>query len=356
MMRNGLILLIAAVVCALSIHAPSVMGQAPKSTVLQFDIDFSNDSSLVGTCGDKVRIFDAASGKPIRELESATTRSIAFSPAKTLVAAGGEDDGVIRLFDIDKPDAVRNLTEQNGRINALTFSKDGRLLASGSEEGQFRLWDIETGKPAQSLDVKKSTVSGIAFSGDGKLVAFCRNRNAEPSTVEVYQINPWGAVASFKLSAGELKGSPFGLVAQFVPGSRRLLVLGGICVPGTPAEVFPYKSGCKPMSLLWGADLADKAAAKLLQEPRVGENDCLSLSPDGKRYATAGIQQGGGRRPVEMREVEQGKLVWKADTDSYSRGIKVSPNGKWVTCIRGSRIWLMDAENGTLARTIEVGR
>jgi RNA polymerase sigma factor (sigma-70 family) len=60
-----------------------------------------------------------------------------------------------------------------GEISGLTFSPDGRLLASGSLDNTARLWDVATGRELWRFRGEKahSPFHAVAFSPDGKSLA-----------------------------------------------------------------------------------------------------------------------------------------------------------------------------------------
>jgi WD40 repeat protein len=353
--------------CGAVAQEPKVTFKAVRIYPFQVDLAFSHDGALVGTCGDKVRVFDVAAGKLVREVEGPMTSAIAFSPAVKDLVAAGADDGVVRLFGAGKMGAARELRGHTGAVYSLAFDKAGNLLASGSHRprndaqnvpdlGQFRLWDVETGKVVRSIEVEDGGVRGVSFSADGKLVTFCRNiglAGAEP-TVDVYRVAPWEKVAAVTLPAGEVRRAPFGLVTRFLPDGKRLLVGGGVCVPVNPAEAAPYKSGCRTMGLLWSVDLGAKPTAKVLDGPRPGYYFAVGLSPDGARYATNGdpVPNSGSNR-VEVRETDGDRTVWASGSASDCRGIAFSPDGKFVTHLRHGDIRLLDPKTGGHVRTIE---
>ena len=65
----------------------------------------------------------------------------------------------------------------SGSITSVTFSPDGKTIASGSGNwswgggGYVILWDVHTGKPKQTLIENTNSISSVAFSPDGKTLA-----------------------------------------------------------------------------------------------------------------------------------------------------------------------------------------
>ncbi|HXI24739.1 MAG TPA: tetratricopeptide repeat protein, partial [Pyrinomonadaceae bacterium] len=69
------------------------------------------------------------------------------------------------------------MTGHAGRVSALAFSPDERVLASGDYEGAVKLWNAQTGRGLRTLEEKESltlaspVVEALTFSTDGKLLA-----------------------------------------------------------------------------------------------------------------------------------------------------------------------------------------
>ena len=64
---------------------------------------------------------------------------VAFTPDDKRLATGG-DSGVITLWDTATGQEVLTLRGHSGAISRLTFSADGRFLASASKDGSVKLW------------------------------------------------------------------------------------------------------------------------------------------------------------------------------------------------------------------------
>jgi len=91
---------------------------------------------------------------------------ITFSPDGTRLAAVGVEH--IWVYDVDSGAQFAMLPGHTGRIRALAFAPDSRILASGSEDGTLRLWDTDTAREVSTLTAKPSTLlQALASSPDG---------------------------------------------------------------------------------------------------------------------------------------------------------------------------------------------
>jgi WD40 repeat protein len=124
--------------------------------------------------GDTVRLFDPATGKELRILQ--TTRSfsimcLAFSPDSKRLALGSYDAALV--WDVVGGQQLFQLNGHQDYVGSLAFSPDGKLLASGGWDELVILWDAATGKELVRLTKPgdETQVGRVTFSPNGKLLA-----------------------------------------------------------------------------------------------------------------------------------------------------------------------------------------
>ena len=182
-----------------------------------------------------VKLWDVATGKsittfPIPRRAGFGLRS-AFSPDGKLFALLSSD-GNIRLLDTSNGDqhdvivSAHDIGEYGvSSISSLTFSPDGKVLASGGgEDCKIKLWDVASGEHIATLNsLKKSStlrapILSVIFSPDGKLIA----AEFSDGTVNLWDVANRKRVAM--VEAHESSGFRFGL--SFSPDSK-MLASGG---------------------------------------------------------------------------------------------------------------------------------
>jgi WD40 repeat protein len=226
---------------------------------------FSPDgASIVSATGGKnMRLWDAATGRPIGEpLQGHTGRvaSVAFSPDGTRIVSASSDD-TLRLWDaVTGKSAGAPLHGHIDSITSAVFLPDGTHIVSVSHDKTLRLWEAVTTRPVGGpLQGHASGVFIAVFSPDGTRIA----SGSEDKTLRL-----WNA------STGEPIGAPFqghaeGVYsAAFSPDGARIV----------------SASGDKTLRL-WNA-----TTGKPIGQPLRGHVDIVNtvaFSPNGTRIVSA---------------------------------------------------------------------
>jgi WD40 repeat protein len=94
-----------------------------------------------------IKLWDPQTGSEITKLtgHNNLVMKLSFSRDGKLLASGGYD-GLVKLWDVNSGRELHTLRGHTGTINALTFSPDGRFIVSGSDDGSARLWKVENGE------------------------------------------------------------------------------------------------------------------------------------------------------------------------------------------------------------------
>jgi WD domain, G-beta repeat len=120
-----------------------------------------------------------------RILGTHKVKVVTFSPdGKTLASTGA--DGTLRLWDVATHHQIgRPLTGHKGQVSSLAFSPNGKTLASTPGDGTVRVLDVATHRQIGGpLTGHTGPVWSVAFSPDGKTLA----SGGEDGTVRLWDV------------------------------------------------------------------------------------------------------------------------------------------------------------------------
>lgn len=249
---------------------------------------------------DEIRLWSVATGEPtaVCKADAGVVWAVAFSQdGKTL--ASSHQDGAVRLWDVATGNNTATLKDPSTpqldfhssfllfRSSSLTFSPDGKTLASGGGPvvnrtkgritGEIRLWDVTKSKLTRVLAAHEGEgcfanmfafTTTLAFSPDGKILASGGSR-----TVELLDVATGTNIAT-------VRGEQLVLAVAFAPDGKTVAV-------GSVSLFFGARDG-NEKALRGEIRLLDVATGRVtaIVKDRPGGLWSLAFRPDGRVLAS----------------------------------------------------------------------
>jgi WD40 repeat protein len=335
-------------------------GDAPVDSVDSMVFASDGKSLVVHTQTGQfhaARVWDVAGGKPLRTLQLRGrfhdgVRSVVFAPDGKSLAAGGDRDAMVHLWDAASGKQIQAFEGHKFNVYSLDFAPDGKSLATGDRLDTVRLWDVGSGKQIQAFEVRG--MHSVVFAPDGKSLAY--------GTLQG-KIHLWDVANGKQLHVFEQKGcvcspvfAPDGkaLVSAAEDGALRLWDVVG----GKQLQAFEDKDGVR--SVVFAPDgkalvvVGEKGKVRLWdvaggKQIRAFDGCSAAFAPDGKSLAVA------AGAAVRLWDVASGKELHAADGHQHAVGSVVfAPDGKSLTAADAAqtvRRW--DVASGNQIQALE---
>ncbi len=268
---------------------------------------------------------------PLDRRERTGAYGVTFSPDGKILASGLENQ-TVALWNAETGEHLATLAGYEGRgwsprVWSVAFSPDGTVLATGTWEGTIKLWDTATWTEIDTLrhGGAAGRIYSLAFSPDGRTLASALTDEwtSPAHTIKLWEVSTWTEVA-------ELKGHEFGVrTLAFSPDGETLA------------------SGAFDGTIrLW--DVATGAQAGYI--PYEAAVTSVAFSPDGETLISGAFNNMVAFWDVEQRTF---KAQFEVARQNLLRYVSFTSDGeKVVSATQGGAIelWEADLQAGRIER------
>lgn len=297
----------------LSLAANSQVALTNNNTDLSIALALAaNQGDNEQRSGETERALAEASYSPgtIRRFEEheSGVSAVAFNPDST-IAASGDNDGIIFVWDVNTADVIRRIEAHSFRVNSVAFDPDNQYIVSAScgeqdeagacVRGEIILWDVETGEEVRRFEGHTSDVNAVEFDSTGARLL----SGSVDLTMRLWDVETGEQLGNYRRHLGPV------VDVAFHPIDPTLAVSLAIDTPPT----------------LWnletGAEVIRYTDHDVMDEPNL-EVGSIAFSPDGEEiFSSFGI-------PARFWETETGFLYSEMlGHGSYVNSVAISSDG-----------------------------
>jgi WD40 repeat protein len=279
-------------------------------------------------------------------------QSLSFSPdGKTIASASF--DTTIKLWSLDRQ-GIKTLRGHTGRVHSVKFSPNGKMLVSSSEDGTIKLWNLE----GQELKTFKDSwqIAAASFSPDGKTIISSSYDSTDEGVAKLWSLDG-RVIRTIKISEpviDNLSLSPDGTMIATISGKTiKLFSLDGqelktqegysdriIDLDFSPDGKTIAASTDDGNISFWNIETQEFKTFKAVQN---GNIHSLSFSPDGKTIALSGSDG------IVTVWTLNGQILtsFRGGYGSWGSVVQFSPDGKTIAYgnVDGSiKLWSLQSQ------------
>jgi WD40 repeat protein/serine/threonine protein kinase len=323
------------------------------------EIAFSPDGHTIALANNEhvIQVLSLESSRPVAKLNhQGEIHFVRFSPDGAMVLFTDWKGSTLWLWEIAS-NRLFTLAGHHGAVVSVSFSSDGRLIASASSDGTVGLWSVAT-KTGKLLRGHNGPVLEVAFSSDNKFIA----SGSQDKRIILWNIKG-DIVRTFHGHSGSIRALTFSpqevLASSGMDGNLRLWNIA----TGKSRVLQGHSDMINEIAFSSNGNLVvtpshDKTVR--LWDVRTGETRVLnghtgavyfaSFSPNGKLIASGG--RDGFLRLHSVDGSQSDRVLRGHETAIYA--VAFSPDGKYLAS--GSedgtaRVWSVEWNQARILRS-----
>ncbi len=271
------------------------------------------DMLAVATDGGVVRLYKKDGTYLESKYGDISISSVAYSPSRKLLVAGGSDGFLYFLNPSNFKEAMKPIEAHAGAVTDLGFANG--YLVSSSSDSTVKVWELDRRAPKRTFTTSYGEIYSMTISPDGQFIVAGTDNG---------QIIIWDIPNNKLVTVHSRQYGGWVTAMAFTPDGKHIL-----------------STGFDGVVHLWNTD-----DGSLLWKEALGE--IATISPDGKYFVV-----GGGRDTILVYDIQNSSIVAQIPSiGDLVFFIEFSPDGKYMA-FGGMRRQLMIYETSTWKPAID---